>query len=101
VGWNAVKSRVEQLNLEMTDEQVKDVTRKIKELADVRTQTMDQVDVILRVYHRGISTGALGLRQPTVFDKLLADHQSEAGSSNGDAEEDGPAKKKTKVNGSA
>ncbi len=101
VGWNAVKSRVEQLNLEMTDEQVKDVTRKIKELADVRTQTMDQVDVILRVYHRGISSGALGLRQPAVFDELLAAHKSEAGSTNGDAEEDGPAKKKAKVNGSA
>ena len=86
----------------MTDEQVKDVTRKIKELADVHTQTMDQVDVILRVYHRGISTGALGLRQPAVFDKLLADHKSEAGSANGDAEaEDGPVKKKAKVNGSA
>lgn len=30
-GWNAVKSRVEQLELDMTDEQVKDVTMKIKE----------------------------------------------------------------------
>lgn len=28
-GWNAVKSRVEQLELELTDEQVKDVTAKV------------------------------------------------------------------------
>ncbi len=37
-GWNAVKSRAEQLSLEMTDEQIKDATAKIKALADVRTQ---------------------------------------------------------------
>ncbi|BGP40368.1 homocitrate synthase lys21 [Rhodotorula kratochvilovae] len=95
-GWNAVKSRVEQLELEMTDDQVKDVTAKIKELADVRTQTMDDVDTVLRVYHRGISSGKLGLRQPAVFDQLLADHKSEAGSVTGDDAE-GPAKKKAKV----
>lgn len=35
-----VKSRVEQLELVLTDDQVKDVTAKIKELADVRTQSM-------------------------------------------------------------
>lgn len=48
-GWNAVKSRVEQLELEMTDDQVKDVTAKIKQLADVKTQSMDDVDTVLRV----------------------------------------------------
>ncbi|GAA5833708.1 hypothetical protein JCM8208_000801 [Rhodotorula glutinis] len=95
-GWNAVKSRVEQLELDMSDDQVKDVTAKIKELADVRTQSMDDVDTVLRVYHRGISSGKLGLRQPAVFDQLLADHKSEAGSVNGDDAE-GPAKKKAKV----
>lgn len=125
-GWNAVKSRVEQLELDMSDDQVKDVVRpsppslplalsplpprqaltlsphvspqtaKIKELADVRTQSMDDVDTVLRVYHRGISSGKLGLRQPAIFDQLLADHKSEAGSANGDDAE-GPAKKKAKV----
>ncbi|ORY64611.1 hypothetical protein BCR35DRAFT_283130 [Leucosporidium creatinivorum] len=94
-GWNAVKSRVEQLELEMTDDQVKDVTAKIKQLADVKTQSMDDVDTVLRVYHRGITTGHLKLRQPEVFDELLASHRSEQGS---DAE-DGPAKKKVKTNG--
>ncbi|KAI5479898.1 homocitrate synthase [Pseudohyphozyma bogoriensis] len=95
-GWNAVKSRVEQLELEMTDDQVKDVTAKIKELADVRTQSMDDVDTVLRVYHRGIKSGHLKLREREVLDKLLADHHSEHGS---DAEAEGPAAKKQKVNG--
>ncbi|GAA6028227.1 hypothetical protein JCM8097_006927 [Rhodosporidiobolus ruineniae] len=92
-GWNAVKSRVEQLELELTDEQVKDVTAKIKELADVRTQSMDDVDTVLRVYHRHITAGNLKLRQHAVFDQLLADHKSEAGSEAGDE----PAKKKQKT----
>ncbi|GJN90736.1 hypothetical protein Rhopal_003750-T1 [Rhodotorula paludigena] len=93
-GWNAVKSRVEQLELDMTDEQVKDVTMKIKELADVRTQSMDDVDTVLRVYHKHVTSGKLGLRQPAVFDQLLAEHKSEAGSEKGDDE---PAAKKAKL----
>ncbi|KAM0753146.1 homocitrate synthase [Meredithblackwellia eburnea MCA 4105] len=93
-GWNAVKSRVEQLGLVLSDEQVKDVTAKIKELADVRTQSINDVDTLLRVYHRGITTGNLKLRQSAVLDKLLADHHSENGS---DAETDEPAAKKQKT----
>ena len=92
-GWNAVKSRVEQLGLSLTDDQVKDVTQKIKELADVRTQSMDDVDTVLRVYHKGVTSGHLKLRQSEVLDKLLADHRSE----NGDTDDDSPAKKKQKV----
>ncbi|GAA5948204.1 hypothetical protein JCM3765_001312 [Sporobolomyces pararoseus] len=98
-GWNAVKSRVEQLELQLSDDQIKDVTAKIKELADVRTQSMDDVDTVLRVYHRGITSGNLQLRQPQVFDQLLASHRSEHGSEAGDDE---PAKKKQKgANGTA
>ena len=70
-GWNAVKSRVEQLNLNLTDEQVKDATAKIKELADVRTQSMEDVDMILRIYHTGIHSGDLKVGQSKVLDKLL------------------------------
>ena len=33
----------------LSDDQIKDVTNKIKELADVRTQSMDDVDTVLRV----------------------------------------------------
>lgn len=36
-GWNAVKSRSDQLNLGLSDDQVKAITAKIKKLADIRT----------------------------------------------------------------
>ncbi|WWC67732.1 homocitrate synthase, mitochondrial [Kwoniella pini CBS 10737] len=85
-GWNAVKSRVEQLNLNLTDDQVKDATAKIKELADVRTQSMEDVDMILRIYHTGIQTGDLKVGQSHVLDRLLEKHMpSREGSPNGSA----------------
>ena len=56
-GWNAVKSRCEQLELNLTEDQVKEVTAKIKQLADVREQTMEDVDSILRNYARSIENG--------------------------------------------
>jgi len=74
-GWNAVKSRVEQLQLEMTDEQIKDATAKIKELADVRTQSMEDVDTILRVYHSGITNGHMNVGEHHVLDSLLQKHR--------------------------
>jgi hypothetical protein len=65
-GWHAVKSRVEQLQLEMTEAQIKDVTAKIKELADVKTQSMEDVDAVLRIYHRGVSSGIIQVGQKQV-----------------------------------
>jgi homocitrate synthase len=62
---------VEQLNLNMTDEQVKDATAKIKQMADMRTQSMEDVDMILRIYHTGIKTGDLKVGQSAVLDRLL------------------------------
>ncbi|KAK4162883.1 HMGL-like-domain-containing protein [Cladorrhinum sp. PSN259] len=50
-GWNAVKTRVGQLGLEMTDDQVKEVTAKIKALADVRPIAIDDADSIIRSFH--------------------------------------------------
>jgi len=52
VGWNAVKSRAEQLGLELSDEHIKIVTAKIKALADVREQTIDDVDQLLREFEQ-------------------------------------------------
>ncbi|KAF8134986.1 HMGL-like-domain-containing protein [Boletus edulis] len=83
-GWNAVKSRVEQLGLQLTDEEVKDATAKIKELADVRTQSMDDVDSLLRVYHSGIQSGELAVGQKEALDRLLKRHR-EGSLSNGTA----------------
>lgn len=50
-GWNAIKSRVDQLNLHLSDEQCKEVTLKIKKLGDVRHLNIDDVDSIIKDYH--------------------------------------------------
>ncbi len=50
-GWNAVKQRAEQLQLDLTDPQVKEVTAHIKTEADQRKLSLDDVDVLLREYH--------------------------------------------------
>jgi homocitrate synthase len=51
-GWNAIKSRAEQLQIEMTDAQYKECTGKIKALADVRQITVDDTDSIIRAFHQ-------------------------------------------------
>lgn len=50
-GWNAIKSRVEQLGLHMTDAQVKLLTSKIKAMADIRPLAIDDADSIIRSFH--------------------------------------------------
>ena len=50
-GWNAVKNRVQQLGMHMTDDHVKEVTAQIKKLADVRTMSIEDVDNLLNQYH--------------------------------------------------
>jgi len=59
----------------MTDDQVKDATAKIKELADVRTQSMEDVDTVLRVYHSGVTSGELELGDRQMFNLLLQRHK--------------------------
>ena len=46
-GWNAIKARAEQLNLDLSEEEIKAATQHIKELADHRPLTLDDVDGIL------------------------------------------------------
>jgi len=55
--------------------QVKDATNKIKELADVRTQSMEDVDTVLRVYHTGITSGEFSIGESDKLDKLLKKHR--------------------------
>jgi len=50
-GWNAVKNRVNQLGLDLTDDEVKEVTRQIKAMADIKPQNLEAVDLHLRVFH--------------------------------------------------
>lgn len=59
----------------MFSSQVKDATNKIKELADVRTQSMEDVDTVLRVYHTGITNGDFSVGESEKFDKLLQRHR--------------------------
>lgn len=47
-GWNAVRYRADQLDLQLTDEQVKDITQQIKMLSDRMPLTLDDVDMLLR-----------------------------------------------------
>lgn len=55
--------------------QIKDATNKIKELADVRTQSMEDVDTVLRVYHSGIASGELNIGESKKLDRLLQMHR--------------------------
>jgi homocitrate synthase len=53
-GWNAIKERAEQLQLSLSDDDVKKVTAQIKSLADQKRLTLDDVDFLLREYHSRI-----------------------------------------------
>jgi homocitrate synthase len=46
-GWNAVRSRAEQLGLELSDERIKHITHEIKVLSDEHHLTLDDVDALL------------------------------------------------------
>jgi homocitrate synthase len=50
-GWNAVKNRVQQLGLELSDEAIKTVTQQIKKLADIKPLGVEEVDTLLRNHH--------------------------------------------------
>ncbi|KAJ3258787.1 mitochondrial Homoaconitase [Chytriomyces hyalinus] len=55
-GWNAVKNRVQQLDLRLSDDEVKEVTAQIKQLADLKPLGIEEVDTLLRVFHAKINT---------------------------------------------
>lgn len=92
-GWNAIKSRVEQLNLDLTDTQCKECTARIKKLADVRPLNVDDVDSIIRQFHANVKEGAIDkpLSIPAGVDSIMAEASGEA---NGDE----PALKKLRQN---
>ncbi|KAJ3273879.1 mitochondrial Homoaconitase [Terramyces sp. JEL0728] len=50
-GWNAVKNRVQQLGLTLSDAEVKEVTQQIKQLADIKPLGVEEVDTLLRKFH--------------------------------------------------
>ncbi|MGB1253713.1 MAG: homocitrate synthase [Candidatus Promineifilaceae bacterium] len=46
-GWNAIKDRVQQLNLNMGDDQIRMLTQRIKSEADSGNMTLDDVDTLI------------------------------------------------------
>ena len=62
-GWNAIKSRAQQLNIEMTDAQYKECTAAIKRLADIRPIAIDDADSVIHAFHRNVK---MGKTNPTV-----------------------------------
>ncbi len=51
-GWNAIRYRADQLGLEMSDDEVRLITEKIKALADQHPLTLDEVDSLLQSVHQ-------------------------------------------------
>jgi homocitrate synthase len=49
-GWNAIRSRAQELGLSLSDTQIKQVTQRIKTLADQRPLGADEVDDLLRAW---------------------------------------------------
>jgi homocitrate synthase len=60
-GWNVIKSRAKQLNIQLSDDHYKAMTAAIKKLADIRPLAIDDADSIIYAYHRNIK---LGLKSP-------------------------------------
>ncbi len=57
-GWNAVRDRARQLGIELSDLQIKEITATIKQLADVRSLTLDDVDTLLNNRSSAALSGA-------------------------------------------
>lgn len=106
-GWNAIKSRTEQLGLDMTEAQIKAVTLKIKALADVRPLAIDDADSIIRNFHFNLSADKeRPLLQLTQEEKkkfvkaemeLNKEGEKRSIDAEADAEADVPVAKKTRV----
>ncbi len=58
-GWNAIKSRADQLNLHLSDADIKAATRHIKELADQKPISLGDVDAILRSWQADERDGGM------------------------------------------
>ncbi|KAF2268762.1 homocitrate synthase [Lojkania enalia] len=70
-GWNAIKSRADQLGLKMTDEQIKQCTAKIKALADIRKIAVDDTDSIIRTFHFNLHNE----EERPIYEGLTAEEQ--------------------------
>ncbi|SMR55414.1 unnamed protein product [Zymoseptoria tritici ST99CH_1A5] len=106
-GWNAIKSRAEQLGFNMTDAQIKSVTLKIKALADVRPLAIDDADSIIKTFHFNLSADKekplleMSTEEQKKFAKAEAELKGEKEKreldEQADAEAEVPVAKKTKT----
>ncbi|KAF1993236.1 homocitrate synthase [Amniculicola lignicola CBS 123094] len=107
-GWNAIKSRAEQLGLQMTDAQHKECTAKVKALADIKKINLDDTDAVIRAYHHNLHNeeekpllDGLTAEERTKFAKLEAQIGSEKEKrqleETADAEAEVPVAKKTRT----
>ncbi|TVY54199.1 Homocitrate synthase, mitochondrial [Lachnellula cervina] len=71
-GWNAIKSRATQLQIEMTDAQYKECTASIKALADIRPIAIDDADSIIRNFHRNLKLEKAADLLPNLTDEERA-----------------------------
>ena len=56
-----MKARADQLDLALTDDQIKALTQHIKALADERMLTLDDVDGLLKLWANGQTITSFGL----------------------------------------
>ncbi|HMD89392.1 MAG TPA: homocitrate synthase [Anaerolineaceae bacterium] len=57
-GWNAIRFRADQLSLNISDDEIKRITEKIKSMCDLRPMTLDDVDSLLYNAHHAYSASA-------------------------------------------
>ncbi|KAL8934273.1 MAG: hypothetical protein Q9211_005323 [Gyalolechia sp. 1 TL-2023] len=72
-GWNAIKSRCDQLGLNMTDAQIKQCTVKIKAMADIRKLAIEDTDIIINQFYHNLSTEQ---EKPLLADLTLAEKKA-------------------------
>ncbi len=56
-GWNAIKHRAQQLQLDLSDDQIRSLTSRIKRMADDKPLSLDDVDALLRAGQDAVDGG--------------------------------------------
>lgn len=74
-GWNAIKSRVNQLGLDMTDSQIKSCTVRIKAMADVRHLAIEDTDAIINAFYENLYSEQNG--EKPLLDDMTADEKTQ------------------------
>lgn len=72
-GWNAIKSRVNQLGLDMTDSQIKSCTTRIKAMADVRHLAIEDTDAIINAFYENLYSDTNG--EKPLLDNMTAEEK--------------------------